>query len=133
MTSEAVERSLADAELLLRGRGPEHAFDRVHTAVHGYLRAALEREGASASQTASPTELFKSLREAHPNLQGLGVRGADSRRILSALATILDALGTLRNQASGAHPNPAVLEPAEAMLAINAARSLIHYLDERLR
>lgn len=132
ITTEAVERALADAELLLRSRGPEHAFDRVHTAIHGYMRAALERQGVASTQTASATELFKDLRESHPALSQLGVRGADTRRILSALANILDSLGTLRNQASGAHPNPTVLAPPEAMLAINAARTLIHYLDERL-
>jgi hypothetical protein len=132
ITTEAVERALADAELLLRSRGPEHAFDRVHTAIHGYLRAALERQGAVATQTASATELFKNLRDMYPALQDLGVRSSDMRRVISALATILDALGTLRNQASGAHPNATLLESPEAMLAINAARSLIHYLDDRL-
>lgn len=132
ITTEAVERALADAELLLHSRGPEHAFDRVHTAVHGYLRAVVERQGLAAPQTASATELFKSLHTSHQALRDPGVRGSDTRRILSALATILDALGTLRNQASGAHPNPSLLEPPEAMLAINAARSLIHYLDNRL-
>lgn len=132
ITTEAVERALADAELLLRSRGPEHALDRVHTALHGYLRAALERRGGSPSQTASATELFKTLRETHPALIDLGLRAAETKRILMALLTVLDSMGTLRNQASGAHPNPAVLEAPEAMLAINAARSLLHYLDERL-
>lgn len=132
ITTEAVESALADAELLLRSRGPQHALDRVHTALHGYLRAALERQGCPASQTAPATELFKRLREVHPALADLGARSADTKRIIMALATVLDAMGTLRNQASGAHPHLALLEPPEAMLAINSARSLLHYLDARV-
>jgi hypothetical protein len=132
VTTEAVERALADAELLLRSRGPEHALDRVHTAVHGYLRAVLERHHLPASQTATATELFKTLREAHEPLRELGARGNEIKRLIMALATILDSMGTLRNNASGAHPNPVVLDPPEAMLAINAARSLLHYLDQRV-
>jgi hypothetical protein len=31
------------------------------------------------------------------------------------------------------HPNPALLEEPEAMLVINVARTILHYLDEKLR
>jgi Abortive infection C-terminus len=38
----------------------------------------------------------------------------------------------LRNNASVAHPNEALLDEPEAMLAINAARTILHYLDAKL-
>lgn len=45
---------------------------------------------------------------------------------------MLDALGTLRNQASLARPNDPLPEP-EAMLCVHAARTLLHYLEARLK
>lgn len=131
-TTEAVDRALADAELLIKSRGPEHAVDRVHTAIHGYLRGALELIGENTSQTDTATELFKRLREVFPQIREQVTGSAETKRLIMALAQILDTLGTLRNNASGAHPNSYILQPPEAMLAINAARSLLHYLDDRL-
>ena len=132
ITSQAVERALADAEELIRSRGAASALDRVHTALHGYLRAVGERAGLTVATDASATDILKQLRENHPAIAALASRSEDTRRILMAMATTVDALTVLRNRASGAHPNEQVLEEPEAMLAINAARSLLHYLDEGL-
>jgi Abortive infection C-terminus len=132
ITSEAVESALADAELLVRSRGPASAVDRVHTAVHGYLRAALERAGVVAAPQASATDLFRQLREKEPRLLSMAQSDESARRLVMALASIVDAANTLRNTASAAHPASQLLEPAEAMLVVNAARSLIHYLDRKL-
>ncbi len=41
-------------------------------------------------------------------------------------------MNPLRNQASMAHPNEELLEPAEALLVINVSRSILHYLDTKL-
>jgi hypothetical protein len=48
------------------------------------------------------------------------------------VAAILDALNPMRNRASVAHPNPTLLEQPEAMLVVNAARTILHYLDAGL-
>lgn len=69
VTSESVERALADAEQLIRSQGPTSALDRVHTALHGYLRVVLDRATIPTRKGASVTELFKLLREKHSELQ----------------------------------------------------------------
>ncbi len=132
ITSEAVDAALADAELLLRSRGPSSAVDRAHTAVHGYLRVAVERTGIEAGPHASATELLKQLRENDGRLRALVEGSEQTKRIVMALASVVDAASTLRNTASAAHPSMQMLQRAEAMLVINAARSLIHYLDAKL-
>jgi hypothetical protein len=48
------------------------------------------------------------------------------------MSTIVDALQPMRNRASLAHANEQLLCREDAVLAINAARSLIHYLDAKL-
>ena len=48
-------------------------------------------------------------------------------------ASIVDAMGTLRNRASLAHPNEELLDHDEALLVINLARSLLRFLDSKLK
>lgn len=132
VTSDAVERLLADCEQLIHSRGPTSGVDRVHTAFHGYLRAVCDQSGIHAEEDAGLTKLFKLIREQHPAFMQRGPRAADIDRILKAMATILDSLNPLRNKATLAHPNDLVLEEAEAMLLINGVRTLLHYLDSKL-
>jgi hypothetical protein len=132
VTSDAVERSLADCEQLIHSRGPTSGVDRLHTAFHGYLRAVCDQSGIRAEEDAGLTQLFKLIREQHPAFIIGGPRAGDIDRIVKAMATILDSLNPVRNKATLAHPNESVLEEAEAMLVINGVRTLLHYLDSKL-
>jgi hypothetical protein len=130
-TSDAVERALADAEQLIHTTGASSGVDRVHTAFHGHLLALCGQFPGALPADAGVTQLLKFLRRHHPAFAASGPRAGDIERVLNSLATIVDALNPLRNQASGAHPNPSVLEEPEAMLVINAVRSLLAYLDQK--
>ncbi|MBI5585991.1 MAG: abortive infection family protein [Deltaproteobacteria bacterium] len=132
ITSEVVERALLDAQELLRATGATSGVDRLHTALHGYLREVCGGAGLKTMEDASLTDLFKQVRERHPAFRNLGPRSDDILRVLKALATILDSLNPLRNKASVAHPNLTLLPEPEAMLVINAARSILHYVDEKV-
>jgi hypothetical protein len=131
ITSVVVERAIADAETLLYTSGATSGVDRVHTALHGYLRAVCVDAGITHGVEPSLQELFALLRQRHPRLQDLGEHAAEITQILRAFSKILDALNVLRNQGSVAHPNPVLLDQEEALLAINAARTLLGYLDAR--
>jgi hypothetical protein len=132
VTSDAVERALADAEQLIHTRGAVSGVDRVHTAFHGYLRAVCAKLNIIVPDDASVTQLFRLVRDNHPALAPSGPRAEDVDRIARAMATILDSLNPLRNRASIAHPNDALLGEPEAMLVINTIRTLLHYLNARL-
>jgi hypothetical protein len=132
VTSDAVERALADCEQLINTRGATSGVDRVHTAFHGYLRVACDKAGIVAPQDASITGLFKLLRTEHPNIIETAASTRDIGRVLLSMATIVDSLNPLRNSATLAHPNEALLEEAEAMLVINSVRTLLHYLNAKL-
>ncbi len=77
------------------------------------------------------THLFKLLREQHPALSGIGPGSEQIDKVLIACAVIIDALNPLRNRTSVAHPNEQLLENEEAMLVVNVARTLLHYLDAK--
>ncbi len=131
ITSQVVKQAIQDAEHLLASSGAPSAVDRIHTAIHGYLRAVCDTAGINYTQDNSITRLLKLLRQQHPAFQVNGTRNSDTEKILNAFATQLDALNSLRNHASLAHANPSLLEEEDAMLAINATRSILHYLDAK--
>ena len=60
------------------------------------------------------------------SVMGYGIRGQGQ------LASCVDTLNTLRNNATPAHPNEDLLDEAEGMLAVNAVRSIFNYLRARL-
>lgn len=124
-------QALADAQALLRERGPTSAVDRVHTGLHDFLRAACNEKGISYPHDATATQLLKRLLEEHPALADLGPRTEDVKRIIRTSGSIVDSLGTLRNRASLAHPNQELLDQDEALLVINIARSLLRFFDSK--
>lgn len=132
ITSAVVKRAIGDVEALILASGAVSGVDRIHTALHGYLRAVCDRTNIPYGQDDSLTRLFRLLRQHHPKLQNQGVRSQDVERVLQSFASIMDALNPIRNSASVAHPNVDLLEKDEAMLVINAARTLLHYLDAKL-
>lgn len=131
--SEVVRRALDDADALLRTSGPQSAVDRVHTALHGYLLALCADAGIVAGDRPTMNQLFKALRAEHPGFANLGAREDDVARILGSMASILDALNPVRNNASVAHPNDELVGEAEAVLVINTVSTLLTYFESRLR
>jgi Abortive infection C-terminus len=132
VTSEVVHRALSDADhLLLQPGGATSAVDRAHTALHGYLRELCKGAGISYGQEDSLGSLLKSIRTQHPAFANLGPRPEDIAQILNSFAGVLAVLNPIRNQASVAHANEALLPKAEAMLVINAVRTIMHFLEAK--
>jgi hypothetical protein len=79
------------------------------------------------------TELFARLRDQH---LALALPDPEDKaridQILRGMSRIVDSLDPIRNKKTFAHPNPLLGDP-EAMLAINLIRSMLRYLDTRLR
>jgi hypothetical protein len=105
--------------------------DRIHSALHGYLIEICREANIEHPADAKITALFKLIREKHPKLQTQSP-GTEPHKILTGLANIVDAMNPVRNHNSMAHPNENLLEEPEAMLAVNAVRSLLHYLNMKL-
>ena len=132
ITSETVERALEDAEqLLATGRGASSAIDRVHTALHGYLIVLCKEANLmiDSPDRLSMTALFKKLREEHPKFAYAGPRETEIGSVLKASSAIIEGINTLRNNASVAHPNEAIVPEPEAMYLVNLTRSLLHYIE----
>lgn len=134
-TTAIVTRALRDAESLIASEGgAASAVDRAHTALHGYLLAICRQAELTPARDASITELYGLVRRQHPSFTNISGACADEiRRLIQAVSGIIDSLNTIRNRASVAHPNENILNEAEAVLAINCARTILHYIDARTR
>lgn len=133
ITSEVVRRAITDAETLMQSSGPTSAVDRVHTALHGYLMAVCDDARITYAKDSSILGLFKLLKAEHPALADLGAHQESVVQVLRSLGSVMDALNPARNHGSVAHPNRELLDDVEAVLFINAARTVLQYLDAKLR
>ncbi|MDD4956282.1 MAG: abortive infection family protein [Candidatus Omnitrophica bacterium] len=131
-TSFIVEHALRDAESLVCTSGAPNAIDRVHTAFHGYLKNVCEKAKISYERDTNITAFFKLIRENHPQFEQIRT-DANIKRVVFSMSAIVDALNHLRNHASIVHPTEKLLPKSEAMLIINTTRTLLHYLDQKLK
>lgn len=132
ITSDLVRRALNDAETLMQNGGPTSAVDRVHTTLHGYLKPACDDASIGYANDPAILDLFKLLKQQHPQLQALGEHRGPIIQVLRSLGAVMDALNPARNRGSVAHPNDELLDSDEAMLFINAARTVLQFLDAKL-
>lgn len=133
-TSETVHLALKNAEELLKTHGPISAIDRVHTALHGHVRYLCQQAGITLDASEpTATQYVKSLLNEHPALQVEHPNREAIKSIVRTSFAIIDAAGTLRNNASVAHPNDDLLAADEARLLINVTRSVMHYIDAKLQ
>lgn len=130
--TDVVRKALADADSLLLSNGATSAIDRLHTALHGYLRSVCAEANIQVQDNAAITALFKALRTQHYSLKSLGHQENEIHRILMAFASVVDSLNTIRNHGSIAHPNETLLENNEAELTVNAVRTLFNYLVKKI-
>ncbi len=107
-------------------------MDRVHTVLHGCLMAVCDAAGITYRREDSMIALFPAIQAGYPKLADLGPRAQDARKAVNAFASVLDAMLPVPNHASVADSNPSLLDEPEARLVINAGRTLLHYLDDKL-
>ncbi len=77
-------------------------------------------------------KLLKQIQQQHPLLQNAMQRNKEVEKILYAFGTVLDCLNPIRNRRTPVHANPVLLEESDATLAVNAARTILHYIDAKL-
>jgi Abortive infection C-terminus len=130
--SQVVRAALQDAQALMESGGSARAVDRVHTALHGYLKFICQEEEIEVSDQPTIGALLRAIKLNHPKLANSGERSGDVTIILNSFGTIAGVLNPIRNNASPAHPNEALLEEPEAWLVISACTSIYTYLDKKL-
>ncbi|MEZ7505424.1 abortive infection family protein [Flavobacterium sp. Arc2] len=133
ITNETVERAIQDTKILIEKNGATSGVDRIHTALHGYLKEVCKKAGIVLTDDENLTQVFKKLKANHPKLQLGGHRQNDIDQIISSFSNTLDKLNPIRNKASLSHPNEELLEEDEAMFVINSAQTVLNYLNRKFK
>lgn len=129
---DVVRQALRDAQDMIDGGRPSSAVDRLHTALHGYLRSICDDADIEYERDDTVQKLLKLISMHHPRILEDEQTKDLIQRILGPLSTVVDRINDARNTKSLAHPNEDLLGDAEAILVINMVRTLLHYLEGRL-
>jgi hypothetical protein len=133
ITNETVERAISDTKVLLERNGATSGVDRIHTALHGYLKEVCKQGGIDLADNDNLTQVFKKLKTSHPKLNSGEYKQNDINQIISSFSNTLDKLNPIRNKASLSHPNEELLGEDEAMLVIDSAHTVLNYLNRKFK
>ncbi|MBK8787539.1 MAG: hypothetical protein IPN43_13845 [Chitinophagaceae bacterium] len=59
VTNSTVERAIQDTKILIETNGATSGVDRIHTALHGYLREVCRQAGITLTEDETLTQVFK--------------------------------------------------------------------------
>lgn len=126
--TDAVAKAIEDAELFMRDGKFDSAFDRVHTAFHGYLRKKLGDLGESYEESDTLNQLYNKLHTYVSSNIAIDQSGIIKTALRSA-SGIISSINDLRNRHSLAHPNGSIITSREAKLCIKLVKDLTDYIE----
>jgi|GEM_PF-435425 len=126
-----LQQALSDAEASIHSGRYSSSVDRVHTALHGYLRTRLEQQSVCFEADDSMPKLFNLLYKEWEKVENNHINDMMLQALRSASAS-LDALNNIRNRYSLAHPNSEIIGENEAKFALGLAESIVNYIDIRV-
>lgn len=127
--TEVISKAIADAELLMNQGKYDSAFDRVHTAFHGYLRKVLENKQVTYEESDTLSQLYTKLHsEISANIGSAPIAELVKKSLRSA-SGIIASINEMRNRHSLSHPNDDLLQKREAELSIKLIKDLSEYIN----
>lgn len=128
--NETLKRAIGDATTLMAQGRYGSCIDRVHTALHGYLRIRLDELGVKYEESDMMPKLFNLLYKKWEELGNNEINEMMLKSLRSASST-LDALNDIRNRYSLAHPNDEIISEPEAKFVLGLAECICNYMDKR--
>ena len=128
---EVAAVALQSIQVNVQYLGPASAVDRAHTALLGYIKGICAIEKIQLPNDCGLEEAFARLKEHRAFAEA--PNSEDTNKILRSLAKAIAVLNFSRNTKSLAHLPNELLDEPEALLAINAALTILIYLDRKCR
>ncbi len=126
--TDVIAKALEDAEGFMRDGKYDSAFDRVHTAFHGYLRKKLDNLGETYEESDTLNQLYNKLHVYVSSNIAVDQSGLIKTTLRSA-SGVISAINDLRNRHSLAHPNGSLITVREANLCIKLVKELSDYIE----
>lgn len=129
--NEIIHQALGDAETLIHHRSAANAYDRVHTALHSFLRQVCDNHNIAYNKIDSISALLPKI---NAHIKSLPDDGRNDKvfNMLRSANSMLDSINYLRNHHSLSHPTEELLNEYDARFAINLIRSITTYVDDLL-
>jgi HEPN domain-containing protein len=126
--SETTKKAIEESTQQMRDGKYNLVIDRVHTALHGYLRYRLDRKGISYQESDTLSQLYNKL---HSSLDRLNVSEYNDlvKTIIRSMSGVISSINDLRNRYSLSHPNETIVSEREAKLAIDTLKIITDYLE----
>ena len=127
--TEVISKAIADAELLMEQGKYDSAFDRIHTAFHGYLRNVLDNKQVGYEESDTLSQLYTKLHtEVSANIGSTEIAEL-VRKSLRSASGVIAAINEMRNRHSLSHPNDDLLQKREAEFAIKLVKDMSDYIN----
>lgn len=131
---EFVKKVLDQSETLIANHSYSSAIDRVHTALHAYLKEICKDANIKfEKENVKVQELWSKIKSDHPKFNvDIKEHNKPINQIVSTISKTLENLNDIRNNQSFSHPNEEIIEEPEAKLIINLSRVLLQYIDNKI-
>lgn len=126
--TNVIEKAVADAEMFMGEGKYDSAFDRIHTAFHGYLRKILENKQVEYEESDTLSQLYTKLHSkieeeiCDPEIAEL------VKKTIRSASGVITAINDIRNRHSLSHPNQSIIEKREAEFVIHIVKDVSDYI-----
>ncbi|MCU1808159.1 abortive infection family protein [Cytobacillus firmus] len=131
---EFVKEVLDQADTLISNHSCSSAIDRVHTALHGYIKEICHESNIQfKEQNVKIQDVWSKIKQEHPKFN-INVKDHQKpiNQIVNTISKTLENLNEIRNNQSFSHPNKEIIEETEARFMINLSRVLLQYIDSKI-
>lgn len=127
--TDVISKAIEDAEIFMSSGKYDSAFDRVHTAFHGYLRKKLDDLGEKYEESDTLSQLYSKLHSYVGNSIATEQSGLMKTALRSA-SGVVSSINDFRNRYSLAHPNDSIIAVREAELCIKLVKDISDYIEK---
>lgn len=120
--TDVIAKAIEDAELFMSDGKYDSAFDRVHTAFHGYLRKKLDDLGESYEESDTLNQLYNKL-HSYVSADVANDQSGIIKTTLRSASGVINSINELRNRHSLAHPNGSIISVREPTFALDWLKS----------
>lgn len=130
---EFVKEVLLQADTLIANHSYSSAVDRVHTALHGYIKELCDEQNISfEEQNVKIQDMWGKLKIEHPSFNiDIKEHQRPINQTVNAIGRFLENMNDIRNRHGFSHPNDDIIEEHEANFIINLSRALLYYIDSK--
>ena len=129
-STDVIKSAIDNAELFMETGQYDSAFDRLHTAFHGFLRSKLDDFGIDYAESDTLSQLYT-------KLHGILANEITPPEVADLVKTtirsgsgVISSINDIRNRYSLAHPNEVIIDKREAEFTIQMIKVITDYINK---